>query len=283
MRKLSIGVQSFEKLRNDGCIYVDKTDYIYKLANTGYEYFLSRPRRFGKSLLLSAMKSYFEGEKELFKGLAIEKLEEENENPWTEYPVIDLSFATGDYTNPEELPNKIEGFIGTYEKIYDVKSDKFTFGDRFLDLIKMIADKTGKNVVILIDEYDKPLLDNLGYDGKLEDKNRRTLKGFFGALKDGDPYIRFALITGVTKFSKVSLFSDLNNLEDISLDRNYNDICGITENELISNYSDEINELAAEYNMDFKLCLEKLRLNYDGYRFSGKGNGLYNPFSLLNV
>lgn len=213
MRRLSIGVQSFKKLREDDCVYVDKTEYIWKLVNNGYEYFLSRPRRFGKSLFLSTLKAYFNGEKDLFKGLAIEKLEQQRADPWVKYPVIHYSFASGDFTENDALKRKLNTILRTYEAEYELKTyNEDLPGDRFIRIINKAAKMYGKGAVILIDEYDKPLLDNIGTNSDLEEKNRKILKGFYTALKDADDNLKFAFITGVTKFSKISLFSDLNQL-----------------------------------------------------------------------
>lgn len=282
MGKLPIGIQSFDSIREDNYIYVDKTEYIWNLVWRNKVYFLSRPRRFGKSLFLSTLKAYFEGRKELFRGLKIEALEEENSSPWEKYPIIYFSFATGNYKEEGALKNKIDGILSDYEKAYEIHSTKKEFGDRFLDLIAGMKEKAGKGVVVLIDEYDKPLLDNLSINKDLEEKNRGILKGFYGALKDADENLKFVFITGVTKFSKVSLFSDLNQLNDISLNREYAGICGITEEELENSFSEEIDELALDNDLSREECISELKKNYDGYHFSAGKVGVYNPFSLLN-
>lgn len=283
MGKLPIGIQSFVSLREDGYMYVDKTEYIEKLLNGGKVYFLSRPRRFGKSLFLSTLKAYFEGKKELFSGLKIAEIEKEKADPWEEYPVIHMSFATGNYTDEGELEAKVNNILVDIAKDHGVEDIREnTNGDRLLDLLKNIKKKTGKGVVVLIDEYDKPLLDNLNFNEKQEDENRRILKGFFGALKDADEYLKFVFITGVTKFSKVSLFSDLNQLDDISLEEKYSGICGITEEELEHVFSAEILALAERRNLSKEECISKLRRKYDGYHFSEGELSVYNPFSLLN-
>ena len=282
MRRLSIGVQSFKKLREDDCVYVDKTEYIWKLVNNGYEYFLSRPRRFGKSLFLSTLKAYFNGEKDLFKGLAIEKLEQQRADPWVKYPVIHYSFASGDFTENDALKRKLNTILRTYEAEYELKTyNEDLPGDRFIRIINKAAKMYGKGAVILIDEYDKPLLDNIGTNSDLEEKNRKILKGFYTALKDADDNLKFAFITGVTKFSKISLFSDLNQLNDISLDKAYSEICGISEKEMEDNYSPEIEALRIEKNITYEECLLELRNRYDGYHFSADSCGLYNPLSIL--
>lgn len=283
MRRLPISIQSFESIRKGNYVYADKTEYIWKLQQSGKMYFLSRPRRFGKSLFLSTLKAYFEGKRELFDGLNISELEEENENPWAEYPVIHISFATGDYTNADELKKNLDYIMREYYEDFDlVRNTEDTFGTQFYNLIKSVHEKLDKEVIVLIDEYDKPLLDNLSTDDKLEDENRNTLKGFYGCLKDADPYLKFVFITGVTKFSKVSLFSDVNQLEDISLNREYAGICGITEKELENTFSPEIDDLAKENDFTRKECLDELKKYYDGYHFSAGKIGVYNPFSLLN-
>lgn len=282
MRKLPIGIQSFEKLRQGDYIYIDKTKYIWNLVHDGTVYFLSRPRRFGKSLLLSTMEAYFEGKKELFSGLEIEKSENDSEEPWAKYPVIHISFATGDYRQGDELVKNIEALLfDNYQKFGIEQHTENTLGKRFFDLIKGINEKTGSGVVVLIDEYDKPLLDNLAVDEEQEEKNRGILKGFYGSLKDADKYLKFVFITGVTKFSKVSLFSDLNQLNDISLSEEYAGICGISEEEMESTFTPEISALAKKNNLSYEECIEKLRSNYDGYHFSAGKTGVYNPFSLL--
>lgn len=284
MRKLPIGIQSFEKLRQGDYIYIDKTKYIWNLSHDGTVYFLSRPRRFGKSLLLSTMEAYFEGKKELFSGLAIERLEDSSDEPWTKYPVIHMSFAMGDYSVEGELEQRLNSILRESSSKYEVEENcDDTFGDRLFFLIKNINEKIGKNVVVLIDEYDKPLLANLAVNAELEDKNRKTLKGFYGALKEADKYLKFVFITGVTKFSKVSIFSDLNQLNDISLDNGCSAICGITEKEMEEAFALEIKALSEDMQISYKECIEKLRAYYDGYHFSDSGTGVYNPFSLLKA
>ncbi len=284
MRKLSIGIQSFEDLRKNDYIYVDKTRYIYDLVSRNKVYFLSRPRRFGKSLFLSTIEAYFEGKKELFNGLSIEKVENESQTPWEPYPVFNLSFATGNYTNADELNKKLLTFLRTYEEKYNLPArENDILGDRFVNLMKEVSEQTGKNVVILIDEYDKPLIDNMSVNNELEEINRRILKGFYCALKDGDKYIKFAFVTGVTKFNKVSLFSDVNQLKDISLNPRYAEICGITEEEMIHAYGKEITEMADSMDIGVNECVGELRQYYDGYHFSKEGKGVYNPFSLINA
>lgn len=283
MGKLPIGVQSFEKIINDGFVYADKTEYIQKLLNGGKVYFLSRPRRFGKSLFLSTLKAYFEGRKELFSGLKIYDFEEKSPSSWEKYPIIYISFAKGDFKKETGLSDAISYSLEENAKKFDVKLiNNGSFGIQLFDLIKSVQEKTGKEVVVLIDEYDKPLLDNLAVNEIREEENRETLKGFYGALKDADEYLKFVFITGVTKFSKVSLFSDLNQLEDISLSEEYAGICGITEEELENTFASEIEALAKKNDISVEECIEELKKNYDGYHFSAGGIGVYNPFSLLN-
>lgn len=278
-QKLPIGIQSFEDLRNKDFKYVDKTAIVFKLVSEGKYYFLSRPRRFGKSLLLNTLESYFLGKRELFKGLAIEKLEHD----WTEYPVLHLDLNTQKYNSPEALSRVLDEMVTKWERIYGSDKSEFDIGRRFQGVINRAYEKTGRQVVILVDEYDKPLLQAIG-NVELQDAYRATLKGFYGALKSMDGCIRFAFLTGVTKFGKVSVFSDLNNLEDISMRSQYFDICGITEDELHTNFEVEVSELASAQNMTFDETYAALRENYDGYHFcEEKLPGVYNPFSLLNA
>ncbi|UTC61425.1 ATP-binding protein [Treponema sp. OMZ 787] len=286
IRRLPIGLQSFEVLRNEGFVYVDKTEYILKLAAESRVFFLSRPRRFGKSLFLSTLKAYFLGKKELFKGLYIEEAEQkraevENREAWINYPVLHLDFNAGIYDSKEGLLNRFLSFFNEYEEIY--KSTGLDIPDRFKNLIKKIYETTGKQVVILVDEYDKPLLETMIINEPLNEEYRRILKGFYGVIKSCDEYIRFAFLTGVTKFSKVSIFSDLNNLRDISLEKNYSGICGITENELKKVFKPEIEALAEERKLNYEETLALLKKRYDGYLFHPQGENVYNPFSLLNA
>ena len=277
LRNLPIGIQNFESLRADGYLYVDKTQLIYKLVTTGRYYFLSRPRRFGKSLLMSTIHSYFSGRKDLFEGLAIENLEKE----WLEHPVLHLDLNTQKYDCLEALENVLEEFVVEQESIYGRNLAEKELGRRFQGIIRRAFEKTGRRVVILVDEYDKPMLQAIG-NPELQDAYRATLKGFYGALKSMDGCIRFALLTGVTKFGKVSVFSDLNNLEDISMSFEYHDICGITEQEMLSNFDGYIERLALNNGMSKEDAVAKLCEKYDGYHFHQAGAGIYNPFSLLN-
>ena len=277
LRNLPIGIQNFEKLREGNFLYVDKTQLIYRLVSTGCYYFLSRPRRFGKSLLMSTIHSYFSGRKDLFEGLAIERLEKE----WLEHPVLHLDLNTEQYDSPERLTSKLDLFLSNMEKEYGRDEKETTLGTRFEGIIRRAFEKTGRKVVILVDEYDKPMLQAIG-NPALQDAYRATLKGFYGALKSMDGCIRFALLTGVTKFGKVSVFSDLNNLKDISMSLEYSDICGITEKELLSNFDGYIDRLASDNDVTKEEAVAKLCEQYDGYHFHPKCTGVYNPFSLLN-
>ncbi len=277
LRNLPIGIQNFESLRADGYLYVDKTEQIYRLITTGRYYFLSRPRRFGKSLLMSTIHSYFSGRKDLFEGLAIEKHEKE----WIAYPVLHLDLNTNKYDTPEVLEQKIGESLNQWETLYECSRPDLTLGMRFENVIRRAFEQTGRKVVILVDEYDKPMLQAIG-NPALQDAYRATLKGFYGALKSMDGCIKFALLTGVTKFGKVSVFSDLNNLNDISMDECYADICGITEQELLSNFDAHIVRLALNNDIPKETAVVKLREQYDGYHFHPKAAGVYNPFSLLN-
>ena len=277
LRNLPIGIQNFEKLREGNFLYVDKTEQIYRLVSSGCYYFLSRPRRFGKSLLMSTIHSYFSGRKDLFEGLAIENLEKE----WLEHPVLHLDLNTEQYDSPERLTSKLDLFLSNLEKEYVREEKETTLGTRFEGIIRRAFEKTGRKVVILVDEYDKPMLQAIG-NPALQDVYRATLKGFYGALKSMDGCIKFALLTGVTKFGKVSVFSDLNNLKDISMSLEYSNICGITEKELLSNFDGYIERLASSNNMPKEEAIAKLRKQYDGYHFHPAGIGVYNPFSLLN-
>ena len=275
-RKLPVGIQSFEKMIDQHNLYVDKTDYIFKLVHTDAPYFLSRPRRFGKSLL-STIKAYREGKKELFQGLKIETLEKDNPDAWQPYPVFSFDFNRDDYTEMAALEGILDAHLSRWENTYAVyPSDSQSLAVRFPNLVLAANDQTGKRCVILVDEYDKPLLDVMENDDLLK-HNRKVLKGFFSTLKSFDEYIQFICITGVTKFSKVSIFSDLNQLVDISLDDDFSAICGITEEELVENFDLEIARMAKERSLTREECLERLKSIYDGYCFSAHGKAVYNP------
>lgn len=276
--KYPIGIQSFEKIRTEGYAYVDKTALIYKLADEGSYYFLSRPRRFGKSLLISTMDAYFSGRRDLFKGLAIEALEKD----WMQYPVLHLDLNTGKYESPENLYNVLDDFLCKLEIVYGTFKSEVSLELRFKGIVERAAKKTGKRVVILVDEYDKPMLQAINND-KLQDEYRATLKAFYSVLKTQDKYIKFAFLTGVTKFGKVSVFSDLNNLVDISMDARYQTICGITKEEMVGNFDKGIRYVASINDLSYEEACEMLRKRYDGYHFRQNGTAIYNPFSLLNT
>lgn len=276
--KYPIGIQDFEKIRKEGYTYIDKTELIYKLANEGNYYFLSRPRRFGKSLLISTMAAYFSGKRELFKGLDIEHLEKD----WTVYPILHLDLNTDKYDKKEVLEQRLNLFLSRFESRYGRDVNEVTLSQRFEGIIQRTAEKEGKPVVILIDEYDKPMLQAIN-DDELQDEFRGMLKAFYGALKSQDRYIRFAFLTGVTKYGKVSVFSDLNNLVDISMDARYQTICGITEKEIHEYFSEGIKNVAETNNLSEEETCKKLKKQYDGYHFRQHGKGIYNPFSLLNT
>ena len=276
--KYPIGIQNFEKIRRDGYAYVDKTALMYKLVSEGNYYFLSRPRRFGKSLFLSTLEAYFDGQKELFEGLAVSRLETE----WLRHPILHLDLNAAKYDDIEALNVILNVALSEWENRYGKSDAETTFSTRFMGVIRRAFEKTGRRVVILVDEYDKPMLQAIGNDA-LQTEYRNTLKAFYGALKSCDRYIRFAFLTGVTKFGKVSVFSDLNNLFDISFDQRYSTICGITEAELHANFDEGV-QLLAEYNkMTKEECYARMERDFDGYHFCMDSPGMYNPFSVLNT
>ncbi len=278
MMKYPIGIQSFPDIRERGFVYVDKTAYVYRMALMGKTYFLSRPRRFGKSLLVSTMEAYFLGRKELFNGLAIEQLETE----WETYPVLHLDLNTGKYDKEADLDDFLNDSLAQWEQVYGTSPTEVSAELRFKGIIRRAYEQTGKQVVVLVDEYDKPLLATI--DNKpLHEAYRNTLKAFFSVLKTMDACIRFGFITGVSKFSHVSIFSDLNNPDDISMDPRYVDICGVSEEELHTYFDSSIRELADANGMTFEEACERLRKQYDGYHFRENSVGIYNPFSLLNT
>ena len=273
-----IGIQNFEKVRKDGYLYVDKTALIHQLVTTGSYYFLSRPRRFGKSLLISTLQAYFEGKKELFSGLAMERLEQK----WTVHPVFHLDLNIEKYGSVESLENILNNHLSRWEQLYGSDESEKSLSLRFAGVIRRACERTGERVVILVDEYDKPLLQSIG-NKEVQTELRNALKPFYGVLKTMDGCIRFAMLTGVTKFGKVSVFSDLNNLMDITMDRRYTEICGISEQELQTCFKEDIEELALRKQTTAADLAEKLRLRYDGYHFSPDTGGMYNPFSVLNT
>jgi len=273
-----IGIQSFEEIRSGGYVYVDKTALIYRLTSTGKYYFLSRPRRFGKSLLVSTMEAYFSGRKELFEGLAMESLEKD----WTEYPVLHLDLTGSSYTDISQLKISLGQHLRKWESLYDVTPVSEDLSSRFKDVIDAAYQKTGQKVVILIDEYEKPIIDNID-NPELMEQFRRELQGFYSVIKGKDNAIRFAFLTGVTKLGKMSIFSGLNNLNDISMDARYSDICGVSEQELKSYFSESVKTLAEMNGLSEEDCYKKLASMYDGYHFCEDSIGVYNPFSLLNT
>ena len=285
--KYPIGIQSFDQIIEDGYVYVDKTDLVYKLVKEGKIYFLSRPRRFGKSLLISTLKSYFQGKKDLFKGLAIDKLETE----WAEYPVFHIDFNGGYFDKDGELQKRIMGYVETWESQWGKDPFNEEIGMRFAYVLKQAHAKTGKRAVVLIDEYDKPLLDVIdtgnkgvlnGEETKLEDIHRGMLKALYGVFKLADSDLQFVLLTGVTKFSQVSVFSGFNQPDDISMSGKYEALCGITKYELLSVFDEPIHELAAKLRRSYEDTVELLKKKYDGYHFGDEMIDIFNPFSILN-
>lgn len=276
--KYPIGIQNFGEIRRNGYVYVDKTQLMWKMVSEGKYYFLSRPRRFGKSLMISTLEAFFSGERELFKELYVDSVEWD----WQQYPILHLDLNTEKYDSAEALENKLNLFLSRFEKTYGKNPDEKSLGTRFEGIIQRTFEKTGRQAVILVDEYDKPLLQSIGNE-PLQTEYRNTLKAFYGALKSADRYIKFAFMTGVTKFGKVSVFSDLNNLIDISLDHRYAEVCGITEKELHQNFDESIEGLAEANGLTKDECYLRLRQEYDGYRFNLEGAGMYNPFSVLNT
>lgn len=276
--KYPIGIQDFEDLQRNGYAYVDKTNFVYKLADEGKYYFLSRPRRFGKSLFLSTLEAYFQGKKELFEGLAIYDLETE----WKKYPIFHIDLNTANFREKDSLYTVLNDYLTSWEDKYGTRESEATLALRFKGVIARAAEKEGCGVVILIDEYDKPILQTLRAP-ELQAEHRAQLKAFYSVLKTQDRYIKFAFLTGVTKFGKVSVFSDLNNLTDISMDHRYISICGMTEKELLTNFKEGISELAEANGDTEEATIAKLKARYDGYHFEENTVGIYNPFSVLNT
>ena len=286
--KYPIGIQSFERIREDGFVYVDKTALVYDLVSDGTIYFLGRPRRFGKSLLVSTLENYFLGHKELFRGLAIDSLEQE----WAEYPVFHVDFNGVNFTQPHALEDTLQNFVEKAGKAYGITSSQAQFGLRFKEILEAAHEQTGRRAVVLIDEYDKPLLDvmNTGIPSPvvagdiqtLEDYNREILKGFFSVFKLADRHLRFVLLTGVTKFSQISVFSGFNQPKDISYDARYDALCGITKDELLTVFKEQIRELGEMNGMTEEEAIDKLTHKYDGYHFSKRMKDIFNPFSILN-
>ena len=279
-QKYPVGVQTFEKLRQENYIYVDKTALVYELACQSVPIFLSRPRRFGKSLLLSTIDAYFSGRRELFKGLAIESLTDD----WQPHPVFHLDLSGCAYLDKDSLGRHIDMYLARWEKIYGDENSGRDLSGRFASLLAAASEKTGKKAVVLIDEYDKPLLDTLDEDRReIHSYYKEVLRGFYGCLKSNDRYLRFVMLSGVTKFSQVSIFSGLNNLKDISMSRKYSTICGVTQEELERDLSEGIRELGEEYGMDREETISTLKERYVGYHFAADLRDVYNPFSLLNA
>jgi hypothetical protein len=277
---MPIGIQTFDDIITDGYAYVDKTAWAYELAKEGKYFFLGRPRRFGKSLLVSTLRAYFEGKRELFKGLAIEKLEKE----WGAYPVLHIDLTVSAYRSVDDLDAALDANLRRLEKRWcpDGQTAGKTMSVRFYDLIQSAAEKTGRSVVVLIDEYDRPLTQTLER-GQTNDDIRGALKGFYGVLKGADKWLRFVLLTGVTKFSKVSVFSDLNMLRDISMDAEYAGICGISARELEDGFKPELEALAERNGMTYDEAMAEMKKRYDGYHFCEDSEGIFNPFSVLNT
>ena len=271
-----ISIQTFETIINGNYVYVDKTDLVYRLAQE-HVCFLSRPRRFGKSLLISTLDAYFSGRKELFQGLKMEAFEHE----WDVYPIFRIDFANGNFSNPDELTLMLEGRVSDWERIYGKDDVYKTLGDRFKYVLEQAAAKTGKKVVVLIDEYDRPLLDVLGE--AQEDKNRNILKNFYATFKAADASLRFVLLTGVTKFSQITVFSGFNQPNDISMDSRYDAICGITETELHTVFADSVADMAKKLDYTVAEMKAELKRQYDGYHFSNALVDIYNPFSIINA
>lgn len=276
-RLYPLGIQTFSEIRRRDMLYVDKTEYVYRMASSGKFFFLSRPRRFGKSLLVSTFQSYFEGRKELFKGLAIEKLEHE----WTEYPVLHFDMSGGKHLDKEQLNRYLLSVLTENENRFGIKADAIDPNIRLMNLIKSLYQQTGKQVVVLIDEYDAPLLDVAHQDDNLIEL-RYIMRNFYSPLKLSEPYLRFVFLTGITKFSQLSIFSELNNIKNISMDEPYSGICGITKDELLTQMNEDIDALAKKMSLTREETIEKLKENYDGYHFTWPSPDVFNPFSLLN-
>lgn len=277
-RRYPVGIQNFEQLRNDGCVYVDKTELIYRLTHTDRIYFMSRPRRFGKSLLISTLEAYFRGKKHLFEGLAMERLETE----WAEYPVLHMDFSKSKYTDVHSLKTRINLEIARWEKIYGKEEGEDIFSSRFEGVIRRAYEKTGKQVVVLVDEYDSPLLDTNSAP-ELQKELRNMVRDFFSPLKGASQYLRFLFITGISKFSQLSIFSELNNLQNISMRDEFSALCGITENELLTQLKPDIERMAAANGETYEEACAHLKRQYDGYHFSKRCEDIYNPFSLINA
>ena len=276
--KYPIGEQSFENLRKGGFLYVDKTEFVDKIVNGSKYYFLGRPRRFGKSLFLSTLKCFFEGKRELFKGLYADNMDWD----WEEYPVLYLDLNIGRYYDGDKLSDILDRQLREWEEKYEINVKDTDPEQRLATIIRIASQKTGKGVVILVDEYDKPLVNNI-HNRKQFIRYRNELATLYTNFKSSADYIRLVFLTGVSRFGKLSVFSGLNNIRDISFIDDFASICGITEEELLNNFQDGINELAQKYNRSIKDELIKLKLHYDGYHFSEGCPDIYNPFSLIQV
>ncbi len=274
-----MGIQTFKNVIEGNYLYVDKTDLIYELAKESKYCFLSRPRRFGKSLLVTTLEAYFEGKKDLFKGLAIEDLETE----WISYPVIHLDLSFGKYYCIENLRSTLNMLISDYEKIYHIESDAtVSYGNRLKKVIETAVEQTGLKAVVLIDEYDAPMHDSMKNE-KLQDEIRDIMRDFFSPLKAEEENLHFAFMTGISKFSQLSIFSELNNITNISMEDEYSSICGISKEELLTYFHDDIEDLAKARKMTFDEAVAQLKFHYDGYHFSGNGADMFNPYSLLHT
>ncbi len=276
--KYPIGIQTFEEVIAGGYCYVDKTDLVYKIIDSGKYYFLSRPRRFGKSLLTTTLEAYFQGRKDLFKGLAMESLEKD----WEKHPVFHVDFSSADYTNSAMLANRMNAYLSQWEEAYGKNEVEVEFGDRLYGVVSRAKEKTGKQVVFLIDEYDKPLTDTIGMP-QIQDANRALLQEIYGIMKRADRHIRFAFLTGVTRYGKLGIFSAANNPEDISMVDDFATICGITEKELHGYFDEEVNSFAEKMKVSKERMYELLKIKYDGYHFCSDSEDIYNPFSLLGA
>ena len=279
-KRYPLGIQTFSEIVKGNYFYADKTAIVYQLAHYAKFHFLSRPRRFGKSLFVSTLQAYFEGKKELFKGLAIEQMEKE----WTAYPVIHLDLSCGKYYSLENTYSILNGILEIEEKKYGLKVnpiDEKSFGARLKNILLAATAQTGKQVVVLIDEYDAPMHDSMK-DKDLQNKIRDIMRNFFSPLKSEEDNLHFVFLTGISKFSQLSIFSELNNITNISMWDKYSSICGISKEELLENFHDDIEELAQANDMNYEEALAELRYNYDGYHFSGKGADMYNPYSMFN-
>ena len=278
--KYPIGIQSFDQLIEDGYVYVDKTDLVYSLVKEGKIYFLSRPRRFGKSLLVSTLKNYFLGKKDLFKGLKIEALEKD----WLVYPVFHIDFNGGNFTNPGELNLWIKAYIDSWKRDFGFETDaNLPVGLRFMEILKYAHATTGRRAVVLVDEYDKPILDVLDVNKDLEEEHRNILKGFYSVFKGADEHLQFVFLTGVTKFSQVSVFSGFNQPNDISMHCKYEALCGISQEELDATFRKPVESMSEVYKCSYEEMRAMLKSHYDGYHFSDSMTDIYNPFSLLNA